>query len=93
MRGGIFHARTRSESANCNKLYSERKSLCQRQCFNTHAPAISQLADNYYMQILVRIERCESPADTKCLIRSAVGDFSRDRIYRNIGVVIDVDPQ
>ncbi|MBO7300235.1 MAG: primosomal protein N' [Tidjanibacter sp.] len=60
---------------------------------DAHAPAVSQIADNYYMQILVRIERSESPADTKCLIRSAVGDLLRDKIYRHISLVIDVDPQ
>ena len=60
---------------------------------DAHAPAVSQIADNYYMQILIRIERNESPADTKCLIRSAVGEFLRDKIYRHISLVIDVDPQ
>lgn len=74
-------------------LAQQLRQMIGRGVSDAHAPAVSQLADNYYMQILVRIERSESPSDTKCLIRSAVGEFSRDRIFRNIGIVIDVDPQ
>ena len=60
---------------------------------DAHAPAVSHVADNYYMQILVRIERSESPTDTKDIIKECLRVFAKDPIYRNIAITIDVDPQ
>lgn len=74
-------------------LASRLKELIPSGVSDAHAPAVSQLADNYYMQILVRIERGASPADTKGLIRAALREFERDTLYRRIAVTINVDPQ
>ena len=60
---------------------------------DAHAPAVSHVADNYYMEILVRIGRGEAPSDIKGLIREALRQFSLDKLYRNISTTIDVDPQ
>lgn len=60
---------------------------------DAHAPAVSHVADTYIMQIMVRIERSDSPSDIKGLIRSAIGEFGRNKLYRRISVTINVDPQ
>jgi primosomal protein N' (replication factor Y) len=60
---------------------------------DAHAPAVSHIADTYIMEIIVRIGRKESPADTKGLIREALREFSRDTLYRRISVTVNVDPQ
>jgi hypothetical protein len=54
---------------------------------------VSHIADTYIMEIIVRIGRKESPADTKGLIREALREFSRDTLYRRISVTVNVDPQ
>ena len=74
-------------------LASRLKELIVSGVSDAHAPAVSHVADNYYMEILVRIERTTPPSDTKGLIRVALGEFSRDKLYRRIAVVINVDPQ
>ncbi len=74
-------------------LASRLKELIVSGVSDAHAPAVSHIADNYYMEILVRIERTTPPSDTKGLIRVALGEFSRDKLYRRIAVVINVDPQ
>ena len=60
---------------------------------DAHAPAVSQIADNYYMEILVRIGRKESPADTKGVIRGIIREFGKDKLFRHIALTVDVDPQ
>lgn len=60
---------------------------------DAHAPAVSQIADNYYMEILVRIGRKESPADTKGVIREVLREFAKDKLFRHIAITLDVDPQ
>lgn len=60
---------------------------------DAHAPAVSQIADNYYMEILVRIGRKESPADTKGVIRETLREFGKDKLFRHIALTVDVDPQ
>lgn len=74
-------------------LASKLRELIPSGVSDAHAPAVSHIADNYYMEILVRIERGASTADTKGLIRTVLGAFSRDRLYRRIAVTINVDPQ
>lgn len=74
-------------------LASRLKSLLGHGVTDAHAPAVSHVADTYFMEILVRIGRNESPADTKGLIREALREFGRDTLYRRITVTVNVDPQ
>lgn len=60
---------------------------------DAHAPALSRVADTYIMEIMVRIYRGDSPADTKGLILEATKEFARNKLYRNISLTINVDPQ
>lgn len=76
-----------------NALAGQLREFIGRGVTDAHAPAVSHIADNYYMEILVRIERGESPSDIKGLIKEALRLFAKDKLYRNIAVTIDVDPQ
>lgn len=60
---------------------------------DAHAPAVSQIADNYYMEILVRVGRKESPTDTKGVIRATLREFAKDKLFRHIATTVNVDPQ
>lgn len=74
-------------------LSSRLKEFLGHGVTDAHAPAVSRVADTYIMEIMVRIGRNESPADTKGLIREAIREFSRDPLYRRVAVTINVDPQ
>lgn len=76
-----------------NTLAQRLREMLGRGVTDAHAPAVSHSHDNYYMEILVRISRGESPADTKDVIRECLRAFAKDKLYRNIAVTIDVDPQ
>ena len=76
-----------------NYLAHRLRELIGKGVTDAHAPALSHSHDNYYMEILVKIGRSESPADTKGLIRECLREFAKDKLYRNIAVTIDVDPQ
>jgi primosomal protein N' (replication factor Y) len=74
-------------------LAARLKELIGRGVSDAHAPAVSHIADTYIMEIMVRIHRNESPADTKGLIREALREFSRNKLYGRIAVTVNVDPQ
>lgn len=74
-------------------LATRMQELIGRSVSDAHAPAVSHVADIYIMEIMVRIERNDSPSDIKGLIREAVGELSKDKVFRRISVTINVDPQ
>lgn len=74
-------------------LASRLREVVGRGVSDAHAPAVSHIADNYYMEILVRIARGESPADTKGLMKEVLREFSSNKLYRQITLTVDVDPQ
>lgn len=76
-----------------NALAAKLKELIVSGVSDAHTPAISQMADRYYMQIIVRIPRNGSAADTKGLIGETLRWFSRDPLFRRIDYTINVDPQ
>jgi primosomal protein N' (replication factor Y) len=74
-------------------LSARLKELIGHGVTDAHAPAVSHIADTYFMEIMVRIGRSEAPSDTKGLIREALKEFAHNRLYRNISVTVNVDPQ
>jgi primosomal protein N' (replication factor Y) len=74
-------------------LATRMQELIGRSVSDAHAPAVSHVADIYIMEIMVRIERNDSPSDIKGLIREAVGELAKDKVFRRISVTINVDPQ
>ncbi len=74
-------------------LASRLKELIGHGVTDAHAPAVSHVADTYFMEIMVRIGRGEAPSDTKGLIREALREFAHNKLYRSISVTVNVDPQ
>lgn len=60
---------------------------------DAHAPAVGRTADQYILEIMVRIGRGQSHSEVKSLLRAAIAEFSRDKVTRSISVSINVDPQ
>lgn len=89
----LSHASPELLFRGANALAAKLKAVIRGGVSDAHAPAISQMADHYYMQILVRIPRGESAAEAKGLIRAVLREFSTDKIFRHIDVVVNVDPQ
>ncbi|MBQ3070627.1 MAG: primosomal protein N' [Tidjanibacter sp.] len=60
---------------------------------DAHIPPVGRTAENFFMEIVVRIERGRSPSEVKSLIREALVEFARDKVVRRIAVAVNVDPQ
>lgn len=74
-------------------LSAELRALLGRGVTEAHVPAVGHIAQTYIMEIMIRIERGSSPADTKVLIAEALRKFGKDQFFRRIAVSINIDPQ
>jgi len=55
-------------------------------------PLVSKIKNLYIKRILIKLERDENLAKNKVEILDMISTFNRESLYRNIRVVLDVDP-
>jgi primosomal protein N' (replication factor Y) len=74
-------------------LAAELRSKLGKRVLGPEFPLVSRIRNLYIKQILVKLERGQQLAQHKDLIRASVEDFRKIGEFRQVRVVIDVDPQ
>ncbi len=74
-------------------LAAELRARLGKRVLGPEFPLVSRLRNLYIKQILIKLERGQQLAQHKEIIRTAVEEFRKIADFRQVKVVIDVDPQ
>jgi primosomal protein N' (replication factor Y) len=56
-------------------------------------PYVARVKDQYRKELLIKIERKASITKTKVRIKEVLNQFSSEKEFKSIRIIVDVDPQ